>query len=80
VGPVGPTDKENQVKVLKSTVLGIGTVHYLCETARIRTRIKRPDPDPYQVVKQDPDPCQIEKPDPDQKGLDPQHWTKVTVI
>ncbi len=65
MGHVGPTDKENQVKIYKkSTVLGTLPLW----------NGKDPDPDPYQTVgsrsvsnwKQDPDPYQ--------KGLDRQHW------
>jgi hypothetical protein len=69
LGPVGPTDKENQVKIYKKKYC------YLFETARIRIhkRIKQSYPDPYQIEKQDPDPLQSEKQDLDQKGLDPQH-------
>ncbi len=75
MGPFGPTDKENQVKMYKkSTVLG--TVHYCFQMVRIWIRIKQSDPDTYQIKKQDPDPYQSEKQDPYpyQKGLDPQHW------
>ncbi len=62
VGPVGPTEKENQVKMYKKYC---SRYHYLFETARIRIRIKQSDPDPFQSEKQDPDPYK--------KGLDPQH-------
>jgi hypothetical protein len=51
VGPVGPNDKENQVKMYKKYCF---LVHYLFETVRIRIRIKHLDP--YQSEKQDPDP------------------------
>jgi hypothetical protein len=44
LGPVGPTDKENPVKMYKSIVLGTLP---LCIDK---------DPDPYQSEKQDPDP------------------------
>jgi hypothetical protein len=67
LGPVGPIDKENKVKMYKKygTVLGILTLW------------NGKDPDPYQIEKQDPDPYQSDKQDPDpyQKGLDPQHWS-----
>ncbi len=79
MGPVGPTDKENQVKMYKkSTVLGT----YLFETVRIRIRIKQSDPDSYKMEKQDPDPYQSEKQDPDpyQKCLDPQHCSNLIGI
>ncbi len=73
----GPTDKENQVKMYKKYCLGT----LLFETVRIRIRIKKSDPDPYQIEKQKQDPdlnrYQSEKQDldpyPYQKGLDPQH-------
>jgi hypothetical protein len=72
VGPVGPTDKENQAKLCKKYCYRYIT--YLFETVRIRIRIKWSDPDPYQIEKQDPypDTYQSEKQDPDpyQKGLD----------
>ncbi len=71
VGPVGPTDKENHLKMYKKYPLG--TLQSLFETVRIRICIKQSD----QIEKQDPEPdsYQIEKQDPDQyqKGLDPQH-------
>jgi hypothetical protein len=41
---------------------------------RIWIRIKRSDPDLYQIEKLDPDPNQSGKPVPYQKVLDPQHW------
>ncbi len=73
VGPVGPTDKENQVKMSIKKCTSLGTVHYLFETLRIQIRFKQPDP--YQIEKHDPDPDQSEKqdPNPHKKGLDPQH-------
>jgi hypothetical protein len=49
VGPVGPTDKENQVRCIKSTVLGILPLW------------NGKDPDPYQRKKQDPDPFPYQK-------------------
>jgi hypothetical protein len=60
-GPVGPTDKENQLKMYKKYHF---RVHYLFKTVRIQIRTKQSDP--YQIEKQEPDPYQ--------KGLDPQHW------
>ncbi len=83
VGPVEPTDKENEVKMYKKYCFRY--VHYLFKTVGIRTHIKQSDPDPYQIGKQDPDTYQSEKQDPDpyqsekqdpdpyQKCLDPQH-------
>ncbi len=70
MGPVGPTDKENQVRCVKRTVLG---------TIPLRNG---KDPDPYQIEKQDPDQYQSEKQDPEtyQKGLDPQHWLRLLMI
>jgi hypothetical protein len=61
VGPVGPSGKENQVKMYKSTIFG--TVHYLFETVGSESVSNSKDPDP----------CQIGKQDPYQKGLDLQH-------
>ncbi len=58
MGPVGPTDKENQVKMYKKYGFRYVT---LFETVRVRSEL------------QDPDPYQSEKPDPDLKGLGPQH-------
>jgi hypothetical protein len=48
-----------KLRCIKST--GLGTLPL--EMAKIRSRIKQPDLDPYQVEKQDPD--QSEKQDPD---------------
>jgi hypothetical protein len=61
LGPVGPTEKENQTKMYKKYLLF--KVQYLFETARIRIRIKQSDPD--QIENQDPDPFQSEQQDPD---------------
>jgi hypothetical protein len=73
LGPVGPSDEENQVKMYKKYGTFLGTVHYLFETVRFWIRIKQPDP--CQIKKQDPDRYQSDEQDPDpyQKGLDPQH-------
>jgi hypothetical protein len=69
LGPVGPTDKENQVKMyktycfryitsLKRQRFGYGSV----SNSRIRIRIKWLNEKDYW--------------DPYQKGLDPQHWLR----
>jgi hypothetical protein len=65
VSPVGPTEKENEVKMYKKYGIVLGTLSL--ETARIRVCTKQLDLDPYQDVKQDPDPdpSQSEKQDPD---------------
>jgi hypothetical protein len=63
VGPVGPTDKENQVKMYKTYCFRYIT---LFEMVRVGS-------ESYQIEKQDPDPYQSKKPDPDLKGLGPQH-------
>jgi hypothetical protein len=75
LGPVGPTDKENQVKMYISTVLVLYITSLKFCKDPDHFRIKQLDPDPYQTEKQDPDPYQSEKQDldPYQKGLDPQH-------
>jgi hypothetical protein len=70
----GPTDKENQVKMYKTLFY----VHYIFETIRIRIRVRKWDPIPYQSKKCDPDPDRNEKPDPEpyKNVLDPQHCCK----
>ncbi len=65
MGPVGPTDKENEVKIYKKNVTVLGTLPLW----------NGKDPEPYQIEKQDPDPdpyqSEKQEPDPYQKGLDP---------
>jgi hypothetical protein len=95
LGPVGPTDKGNQVKMYKKYFF-LGShplwkskdpdpyqtvvVSRSVSNSRIKIRIKQSDQDPYRIEKQDPDPYQSEKQDPDQKGLDPQPGTGCTGI
>jgi hypothetical protein len=52
MGPVRPTDKENQVKVYKKYCF-----RYIIPVKRqgSQIRIKRSDLDPYQIEKHDPD-------------------------
>jgi hypothetical protein len=71
VGPVGPTDKKNQVKVYKKYCLGTLPLRNGKDLDPYQS--ENHDPDPYRNEKYDPDPYQIEKKDPDQRGLDPQH-------
>jgi hypothetical protein len=61
VDPVGPTDKENQVKMYKSRYC----FRYISSLQRqgIRIRIEESDPDPCQIEKKDP--YQSKKQDPD---------------
>jgi hypothetical protein len=66
LGPVGPTDKENQVKLFKKYCFRY-IILFEMAGIRIWIRIKQSDPNPYQIEKQDPDPY---------KGLDPQHCLK----
>ncbi len=54
MGPVGPGDKENQVKMYKKYCFRY--IGNLFKAARIRICIKQSDPD--QIGKQDPDPYQ----------------------
>ncbi len=78
VGPVGPTNKENQVKMYKKYHLRY--LYNLFETVRLRIHIKQLDP--YQIEKQDPNPYQSKRQDPDpyQKGLDSPHWSNKAVL
>jgi hypothetical protein len=66
LGPVGPTEKENEVKMYKKYYF-LDIRHHLFGNCK--------DPDPYQIEKQDADPDQYKSekqdPDPYQKGLDP---------
>jgi hypothetical protein len=52
LGPVGPSDKENQVKMNKKYCLGTLPLW----NGRDPDRIKQSDAYPYQMEKQDPDP------------------------
>ncbi len=54
MGPFGPTDKENQVKMYKKYHF-----RYITPLKQwIRFRIEQSDPDPYQIENHDPDPYQ----------------------
>ncbi len=64
LGPLRPTDKENQVTMYKEYCVR-------CIPTLLLRNGK--DPNRYQIKKEDPDRYQREKQDPDQKGLDQQH-------
>ncbi len=57
LGPVGPTDKENQERCIKSTVLGTLPLW----NGKVPDLFEQLDPDWYQIDEQDPDPYQSEK-------------------
>jgi hypothetical protein len=55
LGPVGPTDKENQVKMFKKYCFRY-IIFFEMAGIRIWIRIKQSDLNPYQIEKQDLDP------------------------